>query len=91
MNNESHIERFLHLTAHAAGQQYAESKRAYNNARTRTDSDGPYDEHARIVCRRHAQKRRVVLDGYVPDCFEAGHPDCEGCLEDIRAGTVETW
>jgi hypothetical protein len=90
MSDEGRIERFFHSTARAVGRRYAESKHAYDHGRTRT-ADGPYDEHARIVCRRYAQKRTVVLDGYEPDCFEAGHPDCEGCLEDVREGTVETW
>ena len=26
-----------------------------------------------------------------PACFESGHPDCEGCAEDVRDGVVETW
>ncbi len=91
MSDEGRIERFLHSMAHAAGRRYAESRRAYSHGRTRADVDGPYDEHARIVCRRYAQKRTVILDGYEPDCFETGHPDCEGCLEDVREGTVETW
>ena len=82
---------FLGATARAAGRRFAAAKRAYSRGQERADADGPYDEHAKIVCRRHAQKRTVMLDGYVPDCFEAGHPDCEGCLEDVREGTVETW
>ncbi|WP_049998061.1 DUF7091 family protein [Halococcus sediminicola] len=91
MSDDGPIARLLHSTARAAGRRYAESKRAYGDGQTRADSEGPYDEHARIVCRRYAQKRTVVLDGYEPDCFEAGHPDCEGCLEDVREGSVETW
>jgi hypothetical protein len=45
-----------------------------------------------MVCRRHAERRAVELDADArPICFEADHPDCEGCVEDIRAGRVETW
>ncbi|CAJ53359.1 uncharacterized protein HQ_3262A [Haloquadratum walsbyi DSM 16790] len=47
---------------------------------------------ARIVCRRDAEKRAVRIDTEAhPACFESGHPDCEGCVRDIRSGIVETW
>jgi hypothetical protein len=91
MSDEGRLARLLSTTARAAGRRYAESRRAYSSGRTRAEGDGPYDEHLRVVCRRHAQKRTVTLDGHVPDCFDPDHPDCEGCLEDIREGTVETW
>ncbi|ERG95308.1 hypothetical protein [Haloquadratum walsbyi] len=46
----------------------------------------------RIVCRRAAEKRSVTVDSEArPSCFESGHPDCEGCVRDIRDGIVETW
>lgn len=46
----------------------------------------------RIVCRRYAEKRAVTLDEEgCPACFDADHPDCEGCVEDLYAGTIETW
>lgn len=46
----------------------------------------------RLVCRRHAERRAVDLDDRDrPTCFEPGHPDCEGCVEDLHAGTIETW
>ena len=91
MSDERGLGRVFQSAARAAGRRYAEAKRAYGHGRTRASAEGLYDEHARIVCRRYAQKRTVVLDGYEPDCFETGHPDCEGCVEDIREGSVETW
>ncbi|MEZ3115754.1 hypothetical protein RYH80_07465 [Halobaculum sp. MBLA0147] len=52
------------------------------------DGDGA----ARIVCRRHVERRAVPVDeAGRPDCFEAGNPDCEGCREDVCEGRVETW
>lgn len=54
----------------------------------------PCDEtgRIRIVCRRAADKRTVMIDTEArPSCFEPGHPDCEGCVRDIRDGIVETW
>ncbi|MFB6234284.1 MAG: hypothetical protein ABEH81_09520 [Halopenitus sp.] len=53
-----------------------------------TDEDG----NARIVCRRYAEKRAVAVeeDGR-PACYDPTHPDCEGCVEDIQQGVVETW
>ena len=68
----------------------------------RDDSDGgddrvpslPRDDEgrARLVCRRHADRRAVAVDDDGrPACFDAGHPDCEGCVEDVRDGIVETW
>jgi hypothetical protein len=91
----------------AAGRVYQRSQRAYREGReTAADSDDPdpgagaarYDlptddaGRARIVCRRHAERRVALVDaeGH-PDCFEAGHPDCEGCAEDVRERVVETW
>ena len=47
---------------------------------------------ARIVCRRYAERRAVSLDERLrPVCYDADHPDCQGCVEDIDAGTIETW
>ncbi|MGQ4556707.1 DUF7091 family protein [Halobellus sp. GM3] len=47
--------------------------------------------NVRIVCRRDAERRAAAVDDARPACFEAGHPDCEGCVEDLRDGIVETW
>lgn len=50
------------------------------------------DGDARLVCRRHAEKRAVgVDDAGRPACFDPEHPDCQGCVEDVRDGVVETW
>ena len=85
------LTQFLRSRAKSAGQQYEEARRAFREARRDAgpDEDGPT---ARIVCRRHAEQREVGIDqAGRPDCFEAGHPDCEGCAEDVRAGRIETW
>jgi hypothetical protein len=50
------------------------------------------DGDARIVCRRYAEKRAVAVDeAGRPECFDPDHPDCQGCVEDVRDGVVETW
>ncbi|AOW79324.1 hypothetical protein HTSR_0116 [Halodesulfurarchaeum formicicum] len=49
------------------------------------------DGRARIVCRKHAERRAVQIDSGRPTCFEPEDPDCESCLADIEDGTVETW
>lgn len=88
------LERFLRAKLRAAGRRYAEARRAYRDGRDPDPDDLPVDDEgrARIVCRRYAERRAVELDGVGrPDCYEAGHPDCEGCVEDVRAGRVETW
>jgi len=53
----------------------------------------PRDDEGRvrIVCRRHAERRAVALEGDLPACFDPEHPDCRGCAEDVREGSVETW
>ena len=86
MSEESRIERFVRTTARSAGRRYAEFSSAYRDGR-RTAAD----EGVRIVCRRHAERRRVSLSNHRPDCFDPDHPDCRGCTEDVREGTVETW
>ena len=83
---------FLGATARAAGRRFAAAKRAYSRGQERTDAEGPYDEHARIVCRRHAERRAVALDAEGrPACYDPEHPDCRGCHEDIREGCIDTW
>lgn len=82
----------LRRAVRRAGRTAAESRRAYREgqhvASLPTDDQG----RARIVCRRYAEKRRAPVDARGrPACFEAGHPDCEGCAEDVREGAVETW
>ena len=89
---DDRLERFMRTTFRSAGRRYAEARQAYRAGRV--ESDLPKDEAGgvRIVCRREADRRAVALDDEGrPDCFEAGHRDCEGCLEDVREGVVETW
>jgi hypothetical protein len=97
------LERILRQKFRAAGRQYARARDAYQEGR---DGEGngradesvihalPRDEEgrAKLVCRREAERRAVHVDADgTPACFEAGHPDCEGCLGDVRDGIVETW
>ncbi len=92
MPEDGRLARFLKNRARAAGRTYAEARQAYHRART--ESALPRDSlgRARIVCRRHAERRSVNLDDEGrPECFEADHPDCEGCAVDVRDGRVETW
>lgn len=91
----SRVNRLMRSTANRAGRQVERARQAYIAARDGTFADGlPQDEtgRARVVCRRHAERRRVRLDeAGRPDCYDPGHHDCEGCVEDIRSGRVETW
>ncbi|MFB6089969.1 MAG: hypothetical protein ABEJ97_02820 [Halobellus sp.] len=97
------LERLLREKFREAGRQYARARDAYREGHeasgdSSTDTgpaDGlPRDDEGRvrIVCRRHADRRAVEIDDEGrPACFEAGHPDCEGCAQDVRDGIVETW
>ncbi|MFA9517580.1 hypothetical protein ACERIT_10250 [Halopenitus sp. H-Gu1] len=93
------LEETLRRGFRLVGRRFEETKRAYREGLTETSGDGdrfdvPIDEegNARIVCRRHGERRSVPIDeAGRPVCFEADHPDCEGCLEDIQDGYVETW
>jgi hypothetical protein len=90
------LERLVRSAFRDAGRQLAAARRAYREglADAGEATDLPRDEagRARIVCRRYAEQRAVTLDAAGrPDCFEADHPDCEGCAEDVREGVVETW
>lgn len=100
MTDDGDLPRFLRKRLRAAGRRYAETRNAFRQGhdsivgRAESASDLPRDDQdrARIVCRRYAEKRAVVLDeAGRPDCFDADHPDCQGCAEDVRDGTVETW
>ena len=93
MSDESRLVRFLRTTLRGAGRQVAEARRAYGQARESARADLPTDEdgRARIVCRRHAEERAVAVVEGRPACYEEEHPDCEGCVEDIAAGRIETW
>ena len=98
--------RVLRQQARKAGREYARSRDAYREGRregTDTERGEPADPaafdlpddgdgSARIVCRRYAEKRAVVVDrGGRPECFAADNVDCEGCAEDVREGRVQTW
>ena len=90
------LERFLRTKLRSAGRQYEETKRAYRDGRNGdgADVDLPRgaDGRARIVCRRHVERRTVAVDSEGrPNCFDEDHPDCRGCAEDVREGAVETW
>lgn len=75
-----------------AGRTAAESRRAYREGYRVASLPHDDEGRARIVCRRHAERRAVLVDeAGRPACFEADHPDCEGCVEDVREGAVETW
>ncbi|MFD1685559.1 DUF7091 family protein [Halobellus litoreus] len=99
---QDRLERLVRRKFREAGRQYARARDAYRDGRDESTDAGrdlvpeslPRDDDGRVrlVCRRHAERRAVAVDdeGY-PACFEAGHPDCEGCVEDVRDGIVETW
>lgn len=94
MGDRRRLKRFLRTKLRSAGRQVEEARRAYESARQRALADLPTDEEnrARIVCRRHAERRAVELDEAVrPVCYDADHVDCRGCVEDIREGRIETW
>ena len=84
--------RFLRDRLRAAGRQYETARRAYRDGQASTDLPRDEEGRARIVCRRYAERRAVVLDAEgKPACFDADHQDCQGCLEDIRERRIETW
>lgn len=93
MSNRRRLARLLRSKLRSAGRQYEQARREYDAGRASTwglptDEDG----NARIVCRRYAEKRAVAVDAKGrPACYDADHPDCEGCVADIRDGAVETW
>jgi len=94
MTDPDRLSRFLRVKLRGAGRQYEQARKEFRTARSQAVAEIPTDEQgrARLVCRRYAERRAVELDEQLrPDCFEPGHPDCEGCVEDIRAEQVETW
>ncbi|MDF9745782.1 MULTISPECIES: DUF7091 family protein [Natrinema] len=103
MPDRRQIERFLRSTLQEAGEQFEELRRSTDeqldeardsyevakNARGLPSDDAG---RAKIVCRRYAEQRAAKLDEeFRPACYEQGHPDCEGCAEDVREGRIETW
>jgi len=94
MTDPDKLARFLRNTLQDAGRQYEEARRAYGSARESALADLPTDEEgrAKLVCRRHADRRAVHLDDEGrPACYDADHPDCQGCAEDVQSGRVGTW
>lgn len=103
MGNRRNLEELVRDTLQEAGETVAslrrstdeqldEAREAYSAAKNARRL--PRDDHdrVRIVCRRHAERRAAALDDeYRPACYEADHPDCEGCVEDVHAGRIETW
>jgi len=91
MSDSDRLGRFLKTKVRGAGRQFEEAKQAFAKARREAASDGS-GPPVKLVCRRYAEKRSVRLDSAGrPACFESGHGDCEGCVEDIKAGCIETW
>ena len=91
---DDRIERIIRQKLQSAGRQVGEAKRAYRHAKRATQANLPSgdDGRARIVCRRYAERRAVELDPpHRPGCFDPQSQDCEGCVEDIRSGDIETW
>jgi hypothetical protein len=89
---DDRLERFVRTTFRSAGRHYAEVREAYREGREVGDLPRDDEGRVRIVCRREAERRAVPLDDADrPGCYETGNPDCEGCLEDVREGVVETW
>jgi hypothetical protein len=94
MAEDSRLARFLRTKLRAAGRQAADARREYESAKGAASHDLPTDEDGavRLVCRRHAERRAVAIDGEGrPACYDGDHPDCQGCVEDVRDGIVETW
>jgi hypothetical protein len=89
---DERLERFVRTTFRSAGRRFAEARHAYHEGLSTVDLPRDEEGRVRIVCRREAERRAVALDeAGRPACFESDHTDCEGCLEDVREGVVETW
>ena len=103
MSDRRRLERILRSKLQDAGRHYESLRRstdeqldsardAYRVARNAKGLPTDEEDRVKIVCRRYAERRATALDdAYRPACYEADHPDCEGCAEDVRAGRVETW
>lgn len=92
MADRERVERFIRSTLQNAGRQVAEARRAYREGQTTARLPRDQKDRVRLVCRRHVERRAVALDAEGrPACFDADHPDCRGCAEDVQEGIVETW
>lgn len=90
MSNRRRMARLVRQKLRSAGKQVERARREYLEGVAAADDSAP--EKHRIVCRRHAERRRVSLDERQrPGCFDPTNTDCRGCVEDIRTGQVETW
>ncbi|MCL9815830.1 DUF7091 family protein [Natronocalculus amylovorans] len=94
------IGEFLRERLRQAGRSYEEAKHAYRDGKATGESQpGPADSlpadergRSKIVCRRHAERRAVPIDtDGKPACYDSEHPDCRGCVEDIKNGSIEVW
>jgi hypothetical protein len=92
MSDGDRISRLLRTKLRGAGRQYAEARQAFDDGRIEGLDLPTQEGKARIVCRRHAEQRAVELGSDLrPSCFDADHPDCQGCVEDIRNDCIQTW
>lgn len=86
------VKRFIRSTLQNAGRQVTEAKESYREGKTTAQLPRDDKGRVRLVCRRYAERRAVRLDSEGrPACFDADHPDCRGCAEDVQEGIVETW
>ena len=97
------LERAVRSTLREAGERYeslrrstddqlAAAREAYEAGKHASTMPRDEQDRACIVCRRYVERRAVEVDeAHRPACYEADHPDCAGCLEDIHAGRIETW
>lgn len=83
--------RLVRRAARSVGRQLEEARREFRTAKSTSSLPTDDEARVRIVCRRYAEKRAVHLEDGVPECYESGHPACEGCAEDVQDGSVETW
>lgn len=92
MSNRRRLERLLRIKLRSAGREWEKATRAYNASKSAAELPTDEDGKTRIVCRRYAEQRSVTLSeqGH-PHCFDPEHQDCQGCVEDIADGRIETW
>jgi len=88
---ESDLVGLVRRAARRAGRQLEAARREYRRGRIDGSLPTDGDDGARIVCRRYAEKRTVVVEDGKPECYESGHPSCESCAADVAEGVVETW
>lgn len=103
MADRNRLEQFLRSTVRGAGERYeqargstneqlSDAREAYQAAKNAHSLPSDEAGRVKIVCRRYAEQRATKLDDeYRPACYEATHPDCEGCVEDVYDGRIETW